>query len=192
MIFDGLVKNVNNKASKLLILQRQLSELADKFQAQEVEINRLKENVKQLEEREGVAAINSGDNAPIKGRSMDERDATTERIDAQVARELEEQVEKEDQTRAEQIARDDEIARIHAEEELQNGEPATSESPKLNPKDLTARLEDIKVEIDTLHADREDKEVLISELQDSLAATENEIAVLQLRVDDAEARQAHS
>nr|GFC33483.1 hypothetical protein [Tanacetum cinerariifolium] len=71
-----------------------------------------------------------------------------------------------------------------------DGEPATSESPKLNPKDLTARLEDIKVEIDTLHADREDKEVLISELQDSLAATENEIAVLQLRVDDAEARQA--
>ncbi|GJR32131.1 hypothetical protein Tco_1108363 [Tanacetum coccineum] len=71
-----------------------------------------------------------------------------------------------------------------------DGEPAASESPELNPEDLTARLEDIKVEIDTLHADREDKEVLISELQDSLAASENEIAVLQLRVDDAEARQA--
>nr|GEX07486.1 Gag protein [Tanacetum cinerariifolium] len=39
-------------------------------------------------------------------------------------------------------------------------------------------------------ASEEDKEVLISELQDSLAASENEIAVLQLRVDDAEARQA--
>nr|GEV82408.1 hypothetical protein [Tanacetum cinerariifolium] len=71
-----------------------------------------------------------------------------------------------------------------------NGEPAASESPELNPEDLTARLEDIKVEIDTLHADREDKEVLISELQGSLAASENEIAVLQLRVDDDEARQA--
>ncbi|GJW56721.1 hypothetical protein Tco_0103452 [Tanacetum coccineum] len=71
-----------------------------------------------------------------------------------------------------------------------DGEPAASESPELNPEDLTARLEDIEVEIDTLHADREDKEVLISELQDSLAASENEIAVLQLRVDDAEARQA--
>nr|GEX88980.1 hypothetical protein [Tanacetum cinerariifolium] len=69
------------------------------------------------------------------------------------------------------------------------GEPASSESPELNPKDLTARQEDIEVEIDTLHADREDKEVLISKLQDSLAASENEIAVLQLRVDDAEARQ---
>nr|GEZ37347.1 hypothetical protein [Tanacetum cinerariifolium] len=54
----------------------------------------------------------------------------------------------------------------------------------------TARLEDVEVEIDTLHADREDKEVLISELQDSRAVLENEIAVLQLRVDDAEARQA--
>ncbi|GJR32132.1 hypothetical protein Tco_1108364 [Tanacetum coccineum] len=71
-----------------------------------------------------------------------------------------------------------------------DGEPAASESPELNPEDLTARLEDIEVEIDTLHADREDKEVLISELQDSLAASENEIVVLQLRVDDAEARQA--
>ncbi|GJY15875.1 hypothetical protein Tco_0386297 [Tanacetum coccineum] len=70
-----------------------------------------------------------------------------------------------------------------------NGEPATSESPELNPEDLIARLEDIKVEIDTLLADREDKEVLIFELQDSLAASENKIAVLQLRVDDAEARQ---
>nr|GEU58030.1 hypothetical protein [Tanacetum cinerariifolium] len=67
---------------------------------------------------------------------------------------------------------------------------AASESPELNLKDLTARLEDIEVEIDTVHADREDKEVLISKLQDSLAASENEIAVLQLRVDDAEARKA--
>nr|GEV23509.1 hypothetical protein [Tanacetum cinerariifolium] len=69
------------------------------------------------------------------------------------------------------------------------GKPAASESLELNPEDLTARLEDIAVEIDTLYVDRDDKEVLISELQDSLAASENEIAVLQLRVDDAEARQ---
>nr|GEY54404.1 copia protein [Tanacetum cinerariifolium] len=61
-------------------LQRQLSELTDKFQAQEVEINRLKERVKQLEEREGVAAINSRDDAPIKGRSMDEGETATERV----------------------------------------------------------------------------------------------------------------
>nr|GFA65810.1 hypothetical protein [Tanacetum cinerariifolium] len=191
-------------------LQRQLSELTDKFQAQEVEINRLKERVKQLEVREGVAATNSRDDAPIKGRSMDEGEVATERvsddieemetvltsidaatflasgvvdvptgsgsiptastpaegtvptgseevptaspvfatttvvtpyrkrkgkefmvesktpkkqklqeqIDAQIARELKEQLEREDQRRAEKIARDAEIARIHAEEEL--------------------------------------------------------------------------
>nr|GFB63960.1 hypothetical protein [Tanacetum cinerariifolium] len=42
-----------------------------------------------------------------------------EQIDAQVARELEEQQEKEDMRMNEQIARDSEVARIHAEEELQ-------------------------------------------------------------------------
>nr|GEW18221.1 hypothetical protein [Tanacetum cinerariifolium] len=42
-----------------------------------------------------------------------------EQIDAQVAREMEEQLEREDQRRSEQIARDAKIARIHAEEELQ-------------------------------------------------------------------------
>nr|GFC44910.1 hypothetical protein [Tanacetum cinerariifolium] len=42
-----------------------------------------------------------------------------EQIDAQVARELEEQQEKESMRMNEQIARDAEVARIHAEEELQ-------------------------------------------------------------------------
>nr|GEX36415.1 hypothetical protein [Tanacetum cinerariifolium] len=42
---------------------------------QEVEINRLKEIVKQLEEREG-----SRDDAPIKVRSMNEGEAATERV----------------------------------------------------------------------------------------------------------------
>nr|GEY62868.1 hypothetical protein [Tanacetum cinerariifolium] len=42
-----------------------------------------------------------------------------EQIDAQVARELEEQQEIEDKRMAEQIARDAKVARIHAEEELQ-------------------------------------------------------------------------
>nr|GEX47200.1 hypothetical protein [Tanacetum cinerariifolium] len=137
----------------------------------------------------GVAATRSGDDTPIKGRSMDEGEAATERIsddseematvltsmdttivlasgvvdvptgsgsiptastsieeqvptgsdvvlaaslvfsiaivkvqeqiDVLVARELEEQLEREDQRKVEQIARDAEIARIHAEEELQ-------------------------------------------------------------------------
>ncbi|GKG62634.1 hypothetical protein Tco_0634407, partial [Tanacetum coccineum] len=61
---------------------------------------------------------------------------------------------------------------------------------KLNPEDAMAKLEDLEVEIDTLHADTKDKELLISELQDSLAAAENEIAILQIRVADAEDRHA--
>nr|GEX18509.1 synaptobrevin, longin-like domain protein [Tanacetum cinerariifolium] len=245
MIFDGLVKNVNNKVSKFLMYLRrtriaqssvpptvadepaspyrdvsqgeacptdsgfiayQDRETIDKSSTlphdsaprvtspaadegtQEVEINRLKERVKKLEERKGVAATDSRDDAPIKGRSIDDGEAATERvsddteematmltsmdaatvlaiptgseevptaslvfatatvvtpvtrrkgkevmvesetpkkqkveeqIDAQIARKLEEQLIRKDQRRAEQIARDAEIARIHAEEELQ-------------------------------------------------------------------------
>nr|GEY41255.1 hypothetical protein [Tanacetum cinerariifolium] len=48
--------------------------------ADEGKINRLKERVKLLEDRERVAAIRSGDDTPIKGRSMDEGKAATEMI----------------------------------------------------------------------------------------------------------------
>nr|GEX74725.1 hypothetical protein [Tanacetum cinerariifolium] len=61
-------------------LQRKYFELLAKFQAQEVEINRLKERVKLLEERDGVATQISRDDAPIKGRILDEREAVAERI----------------------------------------------------------------------------------------------------------------
>nr|GEZ43369.1 hypothetical protein [Tanacetum cinerariifolium] len=50
------------------------------IQAQEVEILRLKEMVQVLEDREGGAAKQSRDDAPIKGRSINEEDAATERI----------------------------------------------------------------------------------------------------------------
>nr|GFD14179.1 hypothetical protein [Tanacetum cinerariifolium] len=170
------------------------------FQAQEVEINRLKERVKILEDKEGVIGARSGDDALIKGRSNNEGEAAAERIsndseeiarvltsmdattalagetnvpigsgfiptvgppatvistsnevgltaslivtrrkgkevmvesdtlkkkklqeqiDAQVTRELEEQQEREDMRMNKQIARDAEVARIHAEEEIQ-------------------------------------------------------------------------
>nr|GFA96756.1 hypothetical protein [Tanacetum cinerariifolium] len=109
--------------------------------AQEVEIVSLKERVKVLEDKEDVAVTQSGDNALIKRRSINEGEAAAERIsndseeiarvltsmDAStvlaggidVARELEEQREKENMRMNEQIARDAEVARIHAEEELQ-------------------------------------------------------------------------
>nr|GFB33576.1 hypothetical protein [Tanacetum cinerariifolium] len=61
-------------------LQRQHSELLAKFQAQEVEILRLKKRVQVLEDRESVVAKQSGDDAPIKGRSINEGEATAERI----------------------------------------------------------------------------------------------------------------
>nr|GEY98191.1 synaptobrevin, longin-like domain protein [Tanacetum cinerariifolium] len=126
MIFDGLVKNVNNKVSKFLMyqdqdmatiaksstlphdsaprvtspaadegnmqqiineltafctsVQRQHSELLAKFQDQEVEINRLKERVKLLEDRDGVAVERSKDDAPINRRSLDEGEAVAERV----------------------------------------------------------------------------------------------------------------
>nr|GEZ04855.1 hypothetical protein [Tanacetum cinerariifolium] len=61
-------------------LQRQYSEMIAKIEAQEVEINKLKAKVKLLEDREGVAAERSKDDAPIKGRNLDEGEAAVERV----------------------------------------------------------------------------------------------------------------
>nr|GEV55896.1 uncharacterized mitochondrial protein AtMg00810-like [Tanacetum cinerariifolium] len=161
------------------ILQRQHSEMVSKFEAQELEINMLKARVKLLEDRKGGGAERSGDDAPIKGRNLDEGEAAVERVSddteemanvltsmdaatvlasrvaevstgsgsiptagppaaevptgsdvvptaglifataTMVARELEEQMVREDQRMSEQVDRDAEIARIHAEGELQ-------------------------------------------------------------------------
>nr|GFA31894.1 hypothetical protein [Tanacetum cinerariifolium] len=173
----SMQQTINELTTFCTSLQRQYSELLAKFQAQKVEINRLKERVKLLKEREGGAVEGSRDDAPIKGRNLDGREATAERdsndtedmatvltsmdttivlasgaaevptgsgsiptagppaaevptgsdvvptanlIDAQVAKELEEQLEREDRRRSEQIARDAEITRIYVEEELQS------------------------------------------------------------------------
>nr|GEU41852.1 ribonuclease H-like domain-containing protein [Tanacetum cinerariifolium] len=191
-------------------LQRQHSDLVSKFEAQELEITMLKAKVKLLEDRQGGVAERSRDDAPIKGRRLDEgeeaakkgsndteeminvltsMDAATvlssgvakvptgsgsiptagppaaevpigsdvvpiagpifatatvvtpytrrkgkekmiesetpkkkkiqEQMDIQMAGQLEEEMEREAQRMNEQISRDTEIARIHAEEELQ-------------------------------------------------------------------------
>nr|GFD40733.1 hypothetical protein [Tanacetum cinerariifolium] len=117
---------------------RQYSELQAKFQAQEEEIVKLKDRVKVLKDKEDVPFTQSGDDAPIKGKSINEWEAATERIsndseegnevmvefdtpkkkklqeqiDAHIARELEEQQEKESMRMNEQITRDAEVARI--------------------------------------------------------------------------------
>nr|GEZ94532.1 integrase, catalytic region, zinc finger, CCHC-type, peptidase aspartic, catalytic [Tanacetum cinerariifolium] len=151
--------------------------------AQEVEINKLKERVKLLEDGKRMAVKGSGDDAPIKRRRFDEEEVATERvsndteeirldegeivvptasttistatpifatattvtpytrrkgkekmvethtpkkkkrvqekIDIQFSRELEEELEREAQRMNAQISRDEEIAKIHPEEELQ-------------------------------------------------------------------------
>nr|GEZ72030.1 synaptobrevin, longin-like domain protein [Tanacetum cinerariifolium] len=157
----SMQQTINELTTLCTSLERKYSELTVKFQAQEVEINRLKERVKLLEDIEGEAAEGSGGDTPIKGRNIDEGEAAAERASDDteematvltsmdtaivlesgaaefttgsgsiptagppatevVAKELEEQLEREDQRMSEQIARDAEVARIHVEEELQS------------------------------------------------------------------------
>nr|GFC04619.1 hypothetical protein [Tanacetum cinerariifolium] len=94
-------------------LQRQHLEMLAKFQAQEVEIIKLKERVKFLEDKEGVIGDKSEDDAPIKGRRSNEGEAAAEKRIRRTTR------EREDLRMNEQIARDAEVARIHAEKEIQ-------------------------------------------------------------------------
>nr|GEV09887.1 synaptobrevin, longin-like domain protein [Tanacetum cinerariifolium] len=199
MIFDGMVKNVNNKVSKFLMYLRRTrtaqssalppvadepaSPLRDVSQGEacptdygfEADQDRAKiaktatlpydsaprvtsPATDEGKDKDRRGAKRSGDDAPIKGRRLDVGEEAAERvsddteemktvltsmdaatvsgsiptagppaaevptgsdIDAQVTRELEEQMAREDQIMSEQIARDAEIARIHAKEELQ-------------------------------------------------------------------------
>nr|GEY05654.1 synaptobrevin, longin-like domain protein [Tanacetum cinerariifolium] len=191
MIFDGMVKNVNNNVSKFLMqytrrariaqslalptaadkrvsllgdgsqgeacptgsmqhqiqeltalctsLQRQHTEMASKIEAQELEITNLKARVKLLEDREGgemvtvltsldvatvlssgVAEVPTGSGSiPTVGPTATGIPTGSGMIDVQLARELEEEMARDTHRMNEQIAQDAEIARIHAEEELQ-------------------------------------------------------------------------
>nr|GEZ23460.1 hypothetical protein [Tanacetum cinerariifolium] len=76
---DSMQQTINELMAFCTSIQRQHSELLAKFQAQEVEINRLKEKVKLLEDRKGVAAKGSEADAPIKGRNLDEGEVAAER-----------------------------------------------------------------------------------------------------------------
>nr|GEY87711.1 hypothetical protein [Tanacetum cinerariifolium] len=69
---DSMQQTLNELTALCTSLQRQHSELLAKFQAHEVEINRLKERVKHLEDQEGVIGDKIRDDAPIKGRSTNE------------------------------------------------------------------------------------------------------------------------
>nr|GEU94853.1 hypothetical protein [Tanacetum cinerariifolium] len=115
--------------------------------ADEGKISNLKAKIKLLEDKDKGTAELSGDDALIKGMSLEtgeeagversteqESNDTKEMVNvltsmdaaniltsgvADMAREMKEQMAREDQRMDEQIARDAEIARIHAEEELQ-------------------------------------------------------------------------
>nr|GFB49322.1 hypothetical protein [Tanacetum cinerariifolium] len=76
----SMQQTLNELTAFCTSLQRQHLELLVKFQAQEVEINKLKERVKILEDKEGVIGDKSSDDAPIKGRSTNEGEAPAERI----------------------------------------------------------------------------------------------------------------
>nr|GEZ84717.1 hypothetical protein [Tanacetum cinerariifolium] len=76
----SMQKTINELTAFCTSLQRKYSELLAKFQTQEVEINRLKERVKTLEDKKGVIVDRSGDDAPIKGRRIDEEEVTIERL----------------------------------------------------------------------------------------------------------------
>nr|GEV78949.1 hypothetical protein [Tanacetum cinerariifolium] len=74
----GMQQIINELMALCTILQRQYSEMVVKFEVQELEITRLKARVKLLEDREGMAAEGSKDDASIKGRNLDEGEAAAE------------------------------------------------------------------------------------------------------------------
>nr|GEX93168.1 hypothetical protein [Tanacetum cinerariifolium] len=61
-------------------MQRQQSEMVAKFEAHELEINSLKARIKVLEDKDRGVAKQSGDDAPIKGRMLDEREEAAKRV----------------------------------------------------------------------------------------------------------------
>nr|GFB84231.1 hypothetical protein [Tanacetum cinerariifolium] len=75
----SMQQTINELMALCTSLQRQYSELVVKFEAQEIEITRLKARVKLFEDREGVAAEGSRVDASIKRRRLDEGEAAAER-----------------------------------------------------------------------------------------------------------------
>nr|GEY50305.1 ribonuclease H-like domain-containing protein [Tanacetum cinerariifolium] len=76
----SMQQTINELTTLCTSLQRQYSELAVKFEAQEIKTTRLKARVKLLEDRTRGAAEGSKDDAPIKGRNLDEGETTAERV----------------------------------------------------------------------------------------------------------------
>nr|GFA51042.1 hypothetical protein [Tanacetum cinerariifolium] len=78
--WGSMQHSINELMALCTSLQRQHSVLLVQFKAQEVEINKLKERVKVLEDNQGVIGARSTDDAPIKGRRIDEEEGITRRV----------------------------------------------------------------------------------------------------------------
>nr|GEY42170.1 ribonuclease H-like domain, reverse transcriptase, RNA-dependent DNA polymerase [Tanacetum cinerariifolium] len=72
--------NISELTTLCTSLQRKYSELLAKFQAKEEEIDKLKDRVKVLEDKEDVVVTLSGDDTPIKGRSINKGETAAKRI----------------------------------------------------------------------------------------------------------------
>nr|GFC82690.1 hypothetical protein [Tanacetum cinerariifolium] len=70
----SMQQTINELTALCTSLQRQHSELLVQFKAQEVEINKLKERVKLLEDNQGVIGARYANDASIKGRRIDEEE----------------------------------------------------------------------------------------------------------------------
>nr|GEV05920.1 putative reverse transcriptase domain-containing protein [Tanacetum cinerariifolium] len=112
IIFDGMVKNINNKTSKFLMYPSGSIPTAGPPGTIIPTISEVSPTASLIVTRRKGKEVMVESNTSKKKKLQ-------EQIDAQVARELEEQQEKENLRMNEQIARDAEVARIHAEEELQ-------------------------------------------------------------------------
>nr|GEW06809.1 hypothetical protein [Tanacetum cinerariifolium] len=120
-----------------LVISSLKARMAAKIQDQDLEISGLKERVKILEDKDREREEHAQEDAPINGGSMEigeevgvkrstelgnndteKMKKLQEQIDAQVARDMEEEFAIDNQRLSKQLARDSEIAKLHAEEEL--------------------------------------------------------------------------
>nr|GEZ98731.1 hypothetical protein [Tanacetum cinerariifolium] len=162
-----MVKNINNKTSKFLMYPRFMTKCLG--MSQFVQISHTHQYVSSAlptvadEPASPVKDVSEGEACPTESGFIADLDRATiaksstlphnsaPRIDAQGARELEEQQEKEDMRMNEWIARDAEVARIHAEEELHGMIDSSDKSNKTIAKenegnDAVVPVEDVYVQ----------------------------------------------
>nr|GEV38260.1 reverse transcriptase domain-containing protein [Tanacetum cinerariifolium] len=83
-IEGSMQQTINELIALCTSLQRQHSELLFQFQAQKLETNKLNARVKILEDNQGVIGARSADDAPIKGRRIDEEEGITGRVSSDI------------------------------------------------------------------------------------------------------------